>query len=145
GFDPISLIADWLIARRLGFDPASIRQERGKSTDTTADGHQEERPQDDAGLAHRVAQRWAKWKQDMASGLADLEREEPVTTERVREPDRGRNEERAILDQRLARTLDELEKNSPPGALALERQAPDPPIRAPEGGGPTSDASAHGE
>lgn len=60
GFDRISLIADWLIARRLGFDPASIRQERGKSKGTTADGRQEERPQDDAGLAHSVAQTWAK-------------------------------------------------------------------------------------
>lgn len=57
GFDRISLIADWLIARRLGFDPASIRQERGKSKGTTADGRQEERPQDDAGLAHRVLKR----------------------------------------------------------------------------------------
>ena len=105
GFNPISLVADWLIARRLGFHPASIRQERAKGKDTTADGRQGERPQDDAGLAHRIAQEWAKWKQDMVSALADLERDEPVTTERVREPDRDMNEERAMLEQSLARTL----------------------------------------
>src|SRR6266496_1201296 len=132
GFDPSSLIADWLIARRLGFDPASIRQRRGESSDATADSRQEGRPQDDAGLANRVAQTWAKWKKDMASALADLERDEPVTTEGVREPDRGMNEERGILEQRLARTLDDLERNSPPGAPTLERQAPSAPICAPD-------------
>jgi len=41
----------------------------------------------------------------MVSALADLERDEPVTTERVREPDRDMNEERAMLEQSLARTL----------------------------------------
>lgn len=50
----------------------------------------------------------------MANALADLDRDELVTTER--EPDRCMTEEWAILEQRVARTLDELEKNSEPRA-----------------------------